>query len=384
MIKCRSGADLQKAQKMTSISSIRLKSWSIVAIFRKFLLFVQAGCICNEVCGFSAKRWNWRRVSLTGIIGTRLITITISASFMKANEITRRCKILLFCSCGPLFSAIALAQTTISFTEGDTARADSYVEKGNNLAFYAKYDSANFYYERAGAIFFEVASETEKTSLWQKYVACYNRMGDIFRIKDRHKEAVVHLNKALEIGTAKLGQNHFEVAVAYDNIGRVYWYKGEVDSALYFCTHALDIRHRVLEENHPDVARSYESMGLILLYNDRNAEAQAYLRKSLMIRRQRFGENSLPVASSYHALARHSYFTKNIDELYNFANKSLAIKRRFFDENHPEIADTYNDVGNYYYYTNNYAKAIEYYDKARVINQQAYGYYHQYVAPVLM
>ncbi len=300
-------------------------------------------------------------------------------TFMK-NEIIHRCKILLFCLCGPLFSAIAVAQTVISFTEQDTARAESYVEKGNNLAFYAKYDSANAYYEKAGVIFFEVASQTEKTSLWQKYVTCYNQTGDIFRLKDRHKEALAYLNKALEIGTARLGQNHPEVAATYDNIGRIYWYKGDGDSALYFCARALDIRQRVLEENHPEVARSYESMGLVLLYNNENAEALAYLQKALMIRRQRFGENSLPVASSYHTLARYCYFTKDIDELYNFANKSLAIKRRFFDENHPAIADTYNDVGNYYYYTNNYAKAIEFYDKARAINEQAYGYYHQYVA----
>lgn len=296
------------------------------------------------------------------------------------NEIVRRHKILLLCLCGLSFSNVAPAQTVASFVKEDTVRANYCFEKGDSLTFYAKYDSANFYYEKASTIYFAIASQTEKTGLWKKYVDCHNRMGDNFRIQDRHKEALNYLNKALEIGTAKLGQNHPEVATAYDNIGRVYWYKGDGDSALHFCTQALDVRQRVLEDDHPDVARSYESMGQVLRYNNQNDEALAYLQKSLMVRRQRFGENSLPVASSYHALARYFYFTKDIDELYSFANKSLTIKRRFFDENHPEIADTYNDIGNYYYYTNDYDKAIEYYDKARAINQQAYGYYHQYVA----
>lgn len=301
------------------------------------------------------------------------------AKFMQ-NKIVRRHKILLLCLCGLSFSTFASAQTVVSFVVDDTVQANYYFDKGDSLTLYAKYDSANFYYEKASAIFLAIASQTEKSGLWKKYIDCCNRMGDNFRLKDRHKEALNYLNKALEIGTAKLGQNHPEVATAYDNIGRVYWYKGVGDSALYFCARALDIRLAVLPKNHPDVARSHESMGHALLYSDRNAEALAYLQKSLMIRHQRFGENSLPVASSYHALARHSYFTKDIDELYNYANKSLLIKRRFFDEDHPEIADTYNDVGNYFYYTNNYARAIEYYDQARVINQQAYGYYHQYVA----
>ena len=313
----------------------------------------------------------------------RLSTIACTrddlAKFMK-NKIVRRHKILLLCLCGLSFSTFASAQTVVSFVVDDTVQANYYFDRGDSLTLYAKYDSANFYYERASAIFFAIANKTEKMELWKKYVACCNRMGDNLRLQGRHKEALAFLNKALEIGTAKLGQNHPEAATAYDNIGRVYWNKGDDDNALHFCARALDIRLAALPKNHPDVARSHESMGLVLIYNDQNAEALVHLQKSLIIRRQQFGENSLPVASSYHALARYCYFTKDIDELYNYANKSLLIKHRFFDENHPEIADTYNDVGNYYYYTDNYEKAIEYYEKARIINQQAYGYYHQYVA----
>jgi CHAT domain-containing protein/tetratricopeptide (TPR) repeat protein len=292
----------------------------------------------------------------------------------------RGCTILFLGVCGLSFSVVAPAQTVMSIAEEDTADADRYFAQGERLTFHARYDSANFCFEKAAAIYAQAAVQVEATSLWKKYVKCCNQIGDNFRLQDRHKEALEYLNKALEVGAAKLGENHPEVATAYDNIGRVYWYKGESASALHFCTRALDLRLRVRDGNHPDVARSYESMGYALLFSSQYDEALKYFQNSLIIRRQRFGENSLPVASSYHALGRYFYFTKDIDELYKYANKSLSIKRRLLDESHPEVADTYNDIGNYYYYTGNYEKAIEYYDRARIINHQAYGYYHQYVA----
>lgn len=135
------------------------------------------------------------------------------------NEIVRRHKILLLCLCGLSFSKVALAQTGAFFVKEDTVQANYCFEKGDSLTFYAKYDSANSYYKKAGAIFFAIANQTEKIGLWQKCVDSYNRMGDNLRLQDRHKEALNFLNKALETGTAKLGQNHPEVATTLDNIG---------------------------------------------------------------------------------------------------------------------------------------------------------------------
>ena len=117
----------------------------------------------------------------------------------------------------------------------DSSLAANYFSIAKKIASAAKYDSAMTLYKKASDLYKEDKN-------WEKYVACYNNMGELTWRHFSADTAAKYLNHALDIGMKKLGAQHPEIAMSYDNIGITKEIKGHFNQALELYNKALKIR----------------------------------------------------------------------------------------------------------------------------------------------
>ncbi len=255
----------------------------------------------------------------------------------------------------------------------DTALADQYYAAAGKFSKAAKHDSAIVCYKKASARY-----EAERD--WEKYVRCYNQMGEQSWRKQALDEAMQYLNQALQTGLEHLGEQHPEIADCYQQMGIVYEWRGQYDQSLKFHQQALQIRLAKLGEQDLEVAHSYNNMGLVYWRKGEAEQAGACHKKALAIRLAKLGEQHTDVAASYNNLANVYYYQGNFDEAISSYEKASSIWRATLGEQHLNVAAGYNNIGNVYKDKGNFDQAIHFYEKALYLCLVLFGEQHLYVA----
>lgn len=267
-----------------------------------------------------------------------------------------------------------------SFALRDTSIAAEYFKKGKMLSEKAEFDSSNFYYDKAKAIYDQLCEQVDMRILWEKKLQCYNNIGGNLTAKGKYDRALEQLTHALEIGLKKFGENDVEVAQSYKGIASVHWYRTEYGLAEKAYQKSLSIRLRLFGEEHPDVAKSYNNIGMAYCNMGKYDLALENHKKSLSIRLRLFGEEHPEAAKNYHQIGLVYWYKSNYDEALNNFRKSLAIRLKFLGEDHIDVARSYNNIGLIYYSKGNYDRALENYHKSLSIWLQLYGDEHPQVA----
>jgi len=262
----------------------------------------------------------------------------------------------------------------------DTTMAVAYVAKGKQLFKAAKYDSSNFYYERAKVIYEELAGKHNMQVLWERTVQSYNGIGTNLRRLGKYELAIEQVALGLQLGLDKLGTDHVEVAQCYHNIAIIHRRKGEYDLALKNYQKALSIRLRTLGEEHSDVARSYNGIGLVYWNQGDYEKAKEFNQRALSIQLRLFGENHPDVATSYNSLGLVCWNAGDYDLALRMYQKSLAIRLELFGEIHRDVAGSYNNIGLIYKAKGDFARALEVYQKALAQHLELYGETHYQTA----
>jgi len=271
----------------------------------------------------------------------------------------------LFASCAneqqattekPAPQQLASGKTGAS-AETDTTLADRYFAQADMFVKGAKYDSAIFYFEKAGLLY--KADEN-----WEGYVRCYNKIGDQYRQKGNFDEAFAYSHQALETGLKYLGAQHPEIASSYSNLGHVYFYRAQYDQALKSYQQALNIRRTALGEQHPDVARSYNNIGNVYLMKGDYEQAIAFDKKDLAIKLATIGEQHMNTTLSYLSLGSVYIEKGDYDEAIAVDKKALSILLQIVGEQHPNVAMSYYNISDCYLKKGDYDQAIALGDKA--------------------
>ncbi len=277
----------------------------------------------------------------------------------------------------PIFFLLAatgsgLAQTETALAAEDTTLASQYFAQAEKLAKATKYDSSNYYYQLAATIYEKMARQSNSPRLWERYVECYNNIGDNFYLNGQFDKSLEVLDKALESGLKIFGENHASVARNYHRMGNAHKGRGDRYKAREYTHKALAIRLDVLEENHPDVARSYGNLANSYADDGDVDTAVLYCEKILAIFRQAYGENHPDVAKVYENLGVF-YGSRYAEKSFECHNQALAIRRMVFGENHPALAGSYSNLANFYLQKHDYDKALEHHDKVMQILRQRFG-----------
>ena len=84
----------------------------------------------------------------------------------------------------------------------------------------------------------------------------YGNIGNVLDDMGKPEEALVHMQKGLEIELKLLGSDHPDVAVSKVNIGLVFKDMGKKSEAKQMFTEAAGIRRKVFGADHPFTKKS--------------------------------------------------------------------------------------------------------------------------------
>lgn len=242
----------------------------------------------------------------------------------------------------------------------------SYVAQAKQFARDAQYDSAIVYFDKARLLY-------EGQGDWENYVRSYNQMGKYAWLNWAFDRAKLYLDKALEAGNLRLGENHPAIAENYYLSGLVYTDENDYDRVFTALNKALSIQLKTLGERHLDVAQSYNAIGLYYEKKGQYDQALTYYEKSLAIKIQILGEQDGEVAVSYNNLAIASWQKGDYERAFNFSRKAITVFKEALGEDHVKVGFAYNDLANIYHQKGDYDQALIFFEKALSIQLAALG-----------
>ncbi len=274
---------------------------------------------------------------------------------------------------GPKQNSAIAAHARQNTSKAGTALANLYFAKARKLRnIEAKYDSANYYFLMAGAIY-------EKENAWEKYVSCHNLVAANFISMGKYNEALDFLDLALKTASKKLDEKNLEIARNRRFKGAVYQTIGNYSLALECYKKSLTIITQTLGEQHIEAALTYNNLALLDITRGDLYKAFEYLQKAIEIAKRR-EEDKFFLTRLYNNLSLCYTEFGDSQKALEYQELSLLIKLKLFGESHPTFVFNYQGVGKIYEIRGEYDKALASYEKALSISQKAYGERHESVA----
>ncbi len=304
---------------------------------------------------------------------------------MKTGILTIAVVVSVVCSAS--LATLLFAQTPVqddpkkaTYTLQDTTLAVEYFDCAERLGKAAQYDSSNFYYKKANVIYEKLAEQHDELIILKKILQCNNRIAGNQIAKGQYESARKYLNKALEIGKKKTGEDDVEVAQIYNYTGMIYGRKGNYEQALDYFQKSLSINLRLLGEEHTNITKNYNYIGIMYWKKGNYDRALEFCQKSLSINIRLLGEQHLDVSHSYNNVGMVYWDKGDNDLALECYQKSLSIRLQSLGEEHPLVAGNYNNIGIIYQEKGDYDRALEYYKNYLWINLKLLGEEHPEVA----
>lgn len=256
--------------------------------------------------------------------------------------------------------------------DADTTNIGWLIDTGNFLYEYAAdHQAALGYFHKALA-----SAEPQHGPRSEEVAKVMNNLGVVCNDLGEFSKALDHLQRALDIRLAVLGEENNLTATTYNNIGNTYLDSGDPNKALEYFQKALDINQKVLDSDDPALAVSYNDIGNVFYSLGDYGKALEYLEKALEIQTKIYSGGHLHTAATLNnigmLLSDKGDYQTALDNYF----KALAIQEKIVGPGHPDIAISYNNIGSVYYYTSDFSKALEYFCKALDIRVAAFGEKH--------
>ncbi len=297
----------------------------------------------------------------------------------------------------------------------DTTIANMYFSKAKEFSKDSKYDSSNFYYDKALIIYKSINKH-------DKYIYAMSAKAGNLIMKSNFDSALTILEPLLQYGLQNLGKKQYAIGKIYAALGRAYYFKARFKESLDILQKAEDIFLSMPEEKARKMLITCSNdLGNLYFYNGDYDQSLNYYYKSLNMAQKLYGEQSASVAKKHtniamiyaqkgsfnHALNIYKKALniakevdidgRNLAHIYSgmgaisynngdylnalsYAKKVLSIEQKIFGENHVHLAASYYNVSIIYGEMNNFEAALEYQKKALDIRRTGFGEKHHQVA----
>ncbi|WP_309892565.1 tetratricopeptide repeat protein [Archangium sp.] len=199
----------------------------------------------------------------------------------------------------------------------------------------------------------------------------------------QYTEAVPHVERALNLREAVLGEMHPEVASCLDLLGRVHWLRGGYADAESLLQRALTIREAALGKSHPDVATSLNNLADIYKRQELYARAEPLYERALAIQEASLGKNHPDVATSLSRLADLYYQQWFLERAGPLDERALTIREAALDKNHPDVAASLSSLAHVYFAQGHDKRAEPLFERALAIREATLGKSHPATASSL-
>ncbi|KAH0503568.1 Nephrocystin-3 [Microtus ochrogaster] len=223
----------------------------------------------------------------------------------------------------------------------------------------------------------------------------YETLGRFLKDLGLLSQAVVPLQRSLEIRETALDPDHPRVAQSLHQLASVYvqWKKFGDAEQLY--KQALEISENAYGADHPHAARELEALAALYHKQNKYEQAEHFRKKSVIIRQQAtrrkgglygfallrrralqleeltLGQEKPENARTLNELGVLYYLQNNLETAEQFLKRSLEMRERLLGPDHPDCAQSLNNLAALYNEKKQYDKAEELYERALDIRRQA-------------
>jgi tetratricopeptide (TPR) repeat protein len=208
-------------------------------------------------------------------------------------------------------------------------------------------------------------------------------LGTIHRTRGELNLALAEHERALELRTRELGDDHLLVADVLNNLGTVLTSQGRLEEAAAHFERAIAIRRNQLGDDHPRVARALSGLGAALYRAGNYAEAAKAFTESIEIFERALGPDDVSVARVLNNRADLYGYLGRFDEAIADLRRALAIFRRVRGEDAVETALVLDQLGMALNDQGDYTAAVETHQRALAMLESSLGPEHIEVANVL-
>lgn len=252
-----------------------------------------------------------------------------------------------------------------------------YNDLGVIYASHSDYNNALLNIEKAIQILHDSGRQEDSS-----FAHAYTNKGKLLSSLSRYSEAFACYKKAESILKKNHGTNHPQFATLYEAMGQYYKTQGKYKLALQYCLKSLKIAIQHFGTNSDNVASIHASIGSICRLLGYHLDAKKHLEEALKIYVDIYGVRNSNIASIYDQLGGICVYYQNYSEATTYYNKSLEIDIAIHGEKNPSVASTYSNIGLMLYYQDKDYEAIQSFQKALAIYLDGYGEYSTKTATV--
>ncbi|ETO36574.1 hypothetical protein RFI_00490 [Reticulomyxa filosa] len=190
-------------------------------------------------------------------------------------------------------------------------------------------------------------------------------------------DAILNLQKCLQISVETFGCNHAYIADSYHKIGNANLEKKLYDNAIEFYKKSLELRLELFGIYHPLVADSYNNLGLSFHDKGQYDKAVEYYEKSISIGVAVYGNYHKDIADSYYNLGVTYDSKEQYDAAIECYEKALNISKEIFQKVNIDVGDVKWNLGAAFERKGETEIACNYYGEAWKIFSTVVGDWHE-------
>ncbi|XP_039099806.1 nephrocystin-3 isoform X2 [Hyaena hyaena] len=249
------------------------------------------------------------------------------------------------------------------------------------------------------AEYFDSLKQHEKNCEGEENMICladlYETLGRFLRDLGLLSQAVVPLQRSLEIRETALDPDHPRVAQSLHQLASVYVQWKKFGNAEQLYKQALEIAENAYGAEHPHIARELEALATLYQKQNKYEQAEHFRKKSFKIRQKAtrrkgnsygfallrrralqleeltLGKDTPDNARTLNELGVLYYLQNNLETADQFLKRSLEMRERVLGPDHPDCAQSLNNLAALCNEKKQYDKAEELYERALDIRRRA-------------
>ncbi|KAM5315439.1 nephrocystin-3 isoform 2-T2 [Glossophaga mutica] len=207
--------------------------------------------------------------------------------------------------------------------------------------------------------YFDALKQYEKNCEGEENMIClaglYETLGRFLKDLGLLSQAVVPLQRSLEIRETALDPDHPRVAQSLHQLASVYVQWKKFGNAEQLYKQALEISENAYGADHPHIARELEALATLYQKQNKYEQAEHFRKKSFKIRQKA---------------------TRRKGNLYGFAllrRRALQLEELTLGKDTPDNARTLNELGVLYYLQNNLETADQFLKRSLEMRERVLG-----------
>jgi serine/threonine protein kinase/tetratricopeptide (TPR) repeat protein len=189
-------------------------------------------------------------------------------------------------------------------------------------------------------------------------------IGDAYRALGRYPEAQQHLERAVQLYTAKLGADHPDTLTSKITVAHLYWDQGQYAKAEPLLKEALQARTAKLGADHPDTLLSKNNLAALYHAQVRYAKAEPLYEEALQGQTAKLGADHPNTLSSKNNLGRLYRAQGQYAKAEPLLKEALQARTAKLGADHPLTLLSKNNLAGLYEEQGQYAKAEPLYKEA--------------------